>query len=202
MRPFMAELSLLQTMRADVEATVHPNYKLFGPTAFWTRVIGKVLLNPNVRAVLMFRVGHALAVRGLTPLAMYLRGRIVRNAGADIHPLATIGPGFHMVHSTGVTIGPDAVVGKNLRMHHGSTIGVAQHLGGLEWASAKIGDDVVIGAHAVLIGDVTVGDGAQIGANAVVTRDVVAGQRVVGIPAHPIGESRDAHESAGGTQKR
>jgi serine O-acetyltransferase len=184
----MAEQSLLRTMRADVEATVHPNYRLFSTGTFWRRAIGKVLLNPNVRAVLMFRVAHALAGRGLTPLAMLLRGRIVRISGADIHPMAQIGAGLHLVHSSGVTIGPDVIMGARARLHQGVTIGGPEYLGGTEWGHQRIGDDVLIGAHAVLLGDLTIGDGARVGANAVVTRDVADGQAVAGVPAVPVGD--------------
>src|SRR5437764_15188792 len=104
----MAELSLLRTMRTDIEATVHQNYRLYSDRVFWARVIAKLLVSPNVRAVLTFRLAHALARRGLMPIALFLRARSVRRSGADIHPLATIGPGLHLVHSSGIVIGPNA----------------------------------------------------------------------------------------------
>jgi serine O-acetyltransferase len=178
--------SLLDTVRADVEATTHPNYRLYSNGKFWTRALGKALLSPNVRAVITFRLAHHLAKRGLSPLAMWLRGRAVSRSGADIHPMATIGPGFFLPHSTGVVIGPDVVIGARVRIYQGVTLGEPVHLGAGEWAAPRVGDDVVIGAHAVVLGAVQIGDGAVVGANSVVTADVPAGAVVAGIPAKPV----------------
>jgi serine O-acetyltransferase len=181
---------LLATVRADVEAATHPNFRLYSKATFWTRALGKALLSPNVRAVITFRVAHVVAVRGLLPVAMWLRGRAVSKSGADIHPLATIGPGLFVPHSSGVVIGPDVVVGARARIYQGVTLGEPVHLGGGEWAAPHVGDDVVIGAHAVVLGAVKIGDGAVVGANSVVTTDVaphtvVAGAagRVIDTPA-------------------
>src|SRR5438270_13585722 len=98
-------------IRADIEATTHANFRLHSNARFWTRALAKALLSPNVRAVITFRLAHHLAKHKLLPLAMWLRGRAVSRSGADIHPLATIGPGLFLPHSSGVVIGPDVVVG-------------------------------------------------------------------------------------------
>lgn len=177
---------LRDVLRADVEATTHANFRLYSTGRFWLRALGKVALAPNVRAVLTFRLAHALAGRGLLPVALWLRARALRRSGADLHPRATIGPGLFLVHSAGVVIGPDAVVGARARIHQGVTIGDPVHVGGGRWVSPRLGDDVTVGAGAVLLGEITVGDGATIGANAVVTKDVPAGTTVVGIPARPV----------------
>lgn len=181
--------ALLDVMRADVEASTHPNFKLYPPGVFWARALGKLLLAPNVRAVLWFRVAHAFASKPLLyPLALWLRGRIQRSSGADIHPRATIGPGLFIVHSSGVVIGPEVVVGARCRLHQGVTLGEPVHVGGGVWRAPRIGDDVTLGAHAVVLGDITVGDRAVVGANAVVTSDVAPRTVVAGVPAKVIRE--------------
>jgi serine O-acetyltransferase len=185
---------LLATVRADIEAATHANYRLYSNAKFWTRALGKALLSPNVRAVITFRVAHHLAKRGLLPVAMLLRGRAVSKAGADIHPLATVGPGLFLPHSSGVVIGPDVVIGARVRIHQGVTLGDPVHVGAGEWTAAKVGDDVTIGANAVILGAVTIGDGAVIGANSVVTSDVAPGTVVAGVPARVLREQGSAEQ--------
>jgi serine O-acetyltransferase len=182
----MSDESLMAILRADVEAATHPNFRLYSNRVFWTRALGKLLVSPSIRAVVTFRIAHALAARGLAPLAMLLRARALRRSGAEIHPRASIGPGLLLVHSSGVVIGPDVVIGARCRIHQGVTLGEPVHLGDGVWAAPKVGDDVVLGAHAVLLGKVTVGDRAMVGANAVVTTDVAPDTRVAGVPARPI----------------
>lgn len=178
--------SLLRLVRADIEATTHANFRRYSDAQFWLRAVGKLLTGPNVRAVLTYRMAHALAERGLLPLALRLRARSLRRSGAEIHPRARIGPGLLLVHSSGVVIGPDVVIGARARIHQGVTLGEAVHTGDGVWAAPQLGDDVVLGAHAVLLGAVRVGDRAVVGANAVVTSDVAAGTTVAGVPARPI----------------
>jgi serine O-acetyltransferase len=181
-----SEPGLLATIRADIEAGTHPNFRLYSNAQFWTRALGKALLSPNMRAVITFRFAHLLAKRKLLPLAMWLRGRAVSKAGADIHPFASIGQGLFLPHSTGVVIGPDVVVGARARIYQGVTLGEPVHVGGGEWTAPQVGDDVVIGAHAVVLGAVTIGDGAVVGANSVVTTDVAPHTVVAGAPARVI----------------
>ena len=181
-----SELPLLQVIRADIEATTHPNFRLYSNAVFWRRALAKALVSPNVRAVITFRVAHALALRGLTPIALLLRARALRRSGAEIHPLATIGPGLNLVHSSGVVIGPEVVIGARARIHQGVTLGEPVHVGGGEWAAQHVGDDVVLGAHAVVLGNIKIGDRAAVGANSVVLHDVDADTTVVGAPAKPI----------------
>jgi len=139
-----------------------------------------VLGYPGVHAIWAYRAHHALWRRGHR-LAARLLSQAARSAtGIEIHPGATIGRRFFIDHGMGVVIGETAEVGDDVMIYHDVT------LGGRSLHRTKrhptIGDGVVIGAGARVLGPVTVGAGAQIGANAVVVRDVPAGAVVVGVP--------------------
>jgi serine O-acetyltransferase len=179
------ELPFWQLVRADVQATTHANFKLYSDTRFWLRAMAKLVVSPNVRAVLTYRIAHELAKKRLLPLALLLRSRAIRTSGAELNPLARIGPGLYLVHSIGVGIGAYVVIGANCKIHLGVVIGPQP----LEQSGPKytvIGDDVFIGTHAVIIGGVTIGDGAVIGANAVVMRDVAPYTVVSAPPARTV----------------
>jgi serine O-acetyltransferase len=104
--------------------------------------------------------------------------------GIEIHPGAAIGRRVVIDHGMGVVIGETAVVGDDVLIYHGVT------LGGKEYTTAKrhptIGNRVLLGAGAKIIGNVTIGDDAKIGANAVVTKDVPAGTVVVSSQNRPL----------------
>lgn len=182
-----AELSLVALLRADIEATTHRNYRLYSNARFWARAVVKLLVSPNVRAVVTYRFAHVLAGKGFLPLALLLRVRAIRNAGAEINPLATIGPGLYLAHSIGVGIGAHVVIGSGCTLHLGSVIGPQATGQTGDPAYTIIGDNVSIGTHAVIVGGVTVGDGAVIGANAVVMRDVEPYTVVSASPARVVG---------------
>jgi serine O-acetyltransferase len=185
--PAQDAMSVWQLIRSDIEVTTHPNFRLYSNRRFWLRAAGKSLLSPNVRAVVMYRIAHVLARKRLLPLALLLRTRGIRISGAELNPLAEIGPGFHMVHGVGVGIGAFVRIGKNCKIHLGAVIGPQP----VEKDGAKytvIGDNVFIGTHAVVLGGLTIGDGAVIGANAVVMRDVEPYTVVSASPARPIAQ--------------
>jgi serine O-acetyltransferase len=186
-RPQPGELTFRQLVRADIEATTHPNFRLYSNRRFWLRSFAKLLFSPNVRVVITYRIGHALAQRGLLPLALILRTRGIRKSGAELNPLAKIGPGLYLAHSIGVGVGAYVEIGANCTLHLGSVIGPQTHGGGGPQRTV-IGNDVFIGTHAVVVGGVTIGDGAVIGANAVVLRDVEPYTVVSAPPARSVGQ--------------
>lgn len=188
------ELPLFTLLRSDIEATTHPNFRLYSNTRFWARAIVKLLVSPNVRAVVIYRVARALARRGFLPVALLLRARSMRTTGAEINPQATIGPGLYLAHSIGVGIGAYVVIGSNCTINLGVVIG-PQPMGQTGPQYTVIGDDVFLGTHAVIVGGVSVGDGAVIGANAVVMRDVEPYTVVSASPARVVGQ-RDRGTSA------
>jgi serine O-acetyltransferase len=120
--------------------------------------------------------------------------------GIEIHPGATIGRRFFIDHGMGVVIGETAEIGDDVTLYHGVT------LGGTSWAKGKrhptVGDGVVIGAGAKVLGPLVVGANARVGSNAVVVKDVPAGATVVGIPARVAGASDPQEETRRETARR
>ncbi|MCK5913980.1 MAG: serine O-acetyltransferase [Desulfuromusa sp.] len=145
---------------------------------------------PGFHAMLFYRLSHRLWNRNFKFL-----GRLVSHAGRfmtgiEIHPGATIGHGFFIDHGMGVVIGETAEIGDNCTLYHGVT------LGGTSWAKEKrhptLGNNVIIGSGAKILGPFKVGDDSKIGSNSVVVKEVPATATVVGIPGRVVlsGEKR------------
>jgi serine O-acetyltransferase len=139
-----------------------------------------VLGYPGLHAIWAYRLHHALWMRGLRLPARLISQATRAVTGVEIHPGAQIGRRFFIDHGMGVVIGETAEIGDDVMMYHDVT------LGGRSLRRTKrhptIGDGVIIGAGARVLGPVVVGKGAQVGANAVVVRDVPDGAIVVGVP--------------------
>ena len=138
----------------------------------------------GVQALLLHRMAHALHEAGV-PLAPRLLANATRvGTGVEIHPAADIGQALFIDHGAGVVIGETAEIGRDVTLYQGVT------LGGTGFARGKrhpsVGDDVVIGSGAKLLGPIAVGDRAKIGANSVVVHDVPANSTVVGNPGNPV----------------
>lgn len=135
---------------------------------------------PGVHALILYHAGHALWNANLKWLARCVSHLARFLTGIEIHPGATIGRRFFIDHGMGVVIGETAEIGDDCTLYHGVT------LGGTSWEKGKrhptLGNGVVIGAGAKVLGPIVVGDNARIGSNAVVVRDVEAGTTVVGVP--------------------
>ena len=135
---------------------------------------------PGLHALWFYRASHWLWTHDLRTLGRWVAhwGRWL--TGIEIHPGAQIGPGLFIDHGMGVVIGETAVVGAYVTLYHGVT------LGGVSWRKEKrhptLGDHVVVGAGAKILGPITVGDYSRIGANSVVVKDVAANSVVVGVP--------------------
>ncbi|MGI8416083.1 MAG: serine O-acetyltransferase EpsC [Nakamurella sp.] len=142
------------------------------------------LVYSGVHAVWLHRIAHRMWLRGgmfRLPARMLSQfSRVL--TGIEIHPGATIGRRLFIDHGMGVVIGETAEVGDDVLMFHGAT------LGGVSMSKGKrhptVGDRVLIGAGAKVLGPITIGDDAKVGANAVVVRDVGPGQVAVGVAAH------------------
>lgn len=140
------------------------------------------LTYPGVHALWIYRLAHHLWNLGsVAKLPARVISQVARMlTGVEIHPGAVIGRRFFIDHGMGVVVGETAEVGDDVLMFHTST------LGGRSMSKGKrhptVGDRVMIGAGAKVLGPITLGDDAQIGANAVVVRDVPAGSVAVGVP--------------------
>ena len=154
----------------------------------------EVLTNyPGLHALLLHRVAHWLWGVGLKWLARTLSTLTRWLTGIEIHPGATIGRRFFIDHGMGVVIGETTVIGDDVTLYQGVT------LGGTSWNKGKrhptIGDGVVVGAGAKILGPFEVGAGAKVGSNSVVTKAVPAGATVVGIPGRVIEKDKDEQSS-------
>ena len=140
-----------------------------------------ILCYPGFQAVLIYRLSNIMWKAKLKLIARITAniGRIV--TGIEIHPAAKIGKKLFIDHGIGVVIGETAVIGDGCTLYHGVT------LGGVSWKKGKrhptLGDKVIIGAGAKVLGPITIGNGSKIGSNAVVLEDVPDRTTVVGIPA-------------------
>ena len=149
---------------------------------------------PGLHAILLHRLNHWLWKKRL-----YLLARISAHfarfiTGIEIHPGATIGQRFFIDHGMGIVIGETAEIGDDVSIYHGVT------LGGTTWQKGKrhptLGNNVVIGAGAKVLGPITIGEGSRVGCNAVVVKDTPPGATVVGVPGHVIVKRDDDDKSA------
>ncbi|WP_333672267.1 serine O-acetyltransferase [Elioraea tepidiphila] len=143
-----------------------------------------VLCYPGVHAIALHRVAHRLWRWGLRLPARMLSHISRMLTGIEIHPAARIGRRLVIDHGDGVVIGETAEIGDDVLMYHQVTLGGTSLAGGKRHPT--IGDKVILGAGAKILGPIVVGEGARVGANAVVLSDVPPGQTVVGIPARPV----------------
>jgi len=139
---------------------------------------------PGVHAVAMHRIAHTLWQRGWRYLPRWLSFIARMFTHIDIHPGACIGERFFIDHGVGVVIGETAEIGRDVTLYHGVT------LGGTSWNPGKrhptLGDHVVVGAGAKILGPITVGHHVRIAANSVVIDPVPDGVTVVGIPGRAV----------------
>ena len=143
-----------------------------------------ILCYPGFHAMLFYRLSHWFWTN-----QFFLLGRFVSHlgrffTGIEIHPGARIGRSFFIDHGMGVVIGETAEIGDNCTLYHGVT------LGGTSWAKEKrhptLGDNVVVGSGAKILGPFTVGDNSKVGSNSVVVKEVPPNATVVGIPGRVV----------------
>jgi serine O-acetyltransferase len=173
---------MLQRVREDIGC-------VFGRDPAARNAFEVLTTYPGLHAVLMHRLCHRLWLARFKWLARLLSNVARLFTGIEIHPGAEIGRRFFIDHGMGVVIGETAVVGDDCTLYHGVT------LGGTSWEKGKrhptLGNDVVVGAGAKVLGPILIGDGARIGSNAVVVKQVPPGGTVVGVPGRVIERAAD-----------
>ncbi len=151
------------------------------------RFLQPLMYFKGYQAVQAYRVGHWLWHKGRRDMALFVQMRISEMFGVDIHPAARIGKGIMIDHAHSIVIGETAVVGDNVSMLHSVTLGGTGKEDGDR--HPKIGDGVLIGAGAKVLGNIHVGANSRIAAGSVVLADVPCCKTVAGVPARIVGEA-------------
>ena len=140
-----------------------------------------LLLYQSIHVLIFYRIAH-----GLYKIKLFFLARLISQlgrffTGIEIHPGAKIGKGLFIDHGMGVVIGETAEIGDNVTIYHGVTLGGTGKDKGKRHPT--IGNNVISGCGAKILGPISIGDGAKIGANSVVLKNVPKGKTAVGIPA-------------------
>lgn len=171
------ETGLWQDLRGDVTC-------VFARDPAARNLVEVLLAYPGVHAVLLHRISHRMWKAGWKLSARLLAAFARWLTHVDIHPGATIGKRFFIDHGAGVVIGETTEIGNDVTLYHGVT------LGGTTWNKEKrhptLGDNVLVGAGAKILGAITLGNNVRVGANSVVVKDVPPCCTVIGIPGRII----------------
>ncbi|MAC81261.1 MAG: serine O-acetyltransferase [Rhodobacteraceae bacterium] len=151
------------------------------------RLLQPILYFKGFQAVQAYRIAHWLYQHGRFDLAYFIQMRVSELYSIDIHPAAKVGRGIMIDHAHSVVIGETAVVGDNVSMLHGVTLGGTGKEDGDR--HPKIGNGVLIGAGAKVLGNITVGHCSRIAAGSVVLQEVPPCKTVAGVPAKIVGEA-------------
>ncbi|GIW34710.1 serine O-acetyltransferase [Meiothermus sp.] len=170
-------MRLIERLKEDVQAVLERDPAARG-------ALEAILFSPGMHALWMHRLNHWLWRANFKFLARVLAHLTRMLTGVEIHPGARIGRRVVIDHGMGIVIGETAEVGDDVMIYHGVT------LGGTGFTREKrhptIGNGVLLGAHAVVLGPIVVGAGAKVGAGAVVTKPVPPGATAIGNPAQII----------------
>ena len=167
------ELAMFATIREQIDTVFRED-----PAAKSTLEI--LLCYPGLHAILVHRVAHRLYKAGMPLLPRVLSQFCRWITGIEIHPGATIGRRFFIDHGMGVVIGETAEIGDDVLLYQGVTLGGTGKECGKRHPT--LGNHVIVGTGAKVLGNIRIGDGSRIGAGSVVVHTVPAGSTVVGIP--------------------
>ena len=156
--------------------------------------LGVIFLYPSFHAMFFYKIGNILWRYNLKFLARLIMHFARIFTGIEIHPAAKIGSNFFMDHGLGIVIGETTEIGENVTIYQGVTLGgimpsVESDLQRNQKRHPTVGNNVIIGSGAQILGAINIGDEARIGANSVVSRDVPANVTVAGVPAREFARS-------------
>ncbi len=156
--------------------------------------LGVIFLYPSYHVMLFYKIGNILWRYNLKFLARLIMHFARIFTGIEIHPAAKIGSNFFMDHGLGIVIGETTEIGENVTIYQGVTLGgimpsVESNLQRNQKRHPTVGNNVIIGSGAQILGAINIGDDARIGANSVVSRDVPANVTVAGVPAREFARS-------------
>jgi serine O-acetyltransferase len=177
---YESDPDLGQAARADVTA-------VFDRDPACLRFIQPILFFKGYQAIQAYRIGHWLWQNNRRDMSYFVQMRVSEVFGVDIHPAAKIGRGIMIDHAHSIVIGETAVVGDNVSMLHSVTLGGTGKEDGDR--HPKIGNGVLIGAGAKVLGNITIGHCTRIAAGSVVLHDVPPCKTVAGVPARIVGEA-------------
>jgi serine O-acetyltransferase len=180
-RPFKKVVDYFKMIRHDIDSVLERD-----PAARSTLEI--LLAYSGLHAIWLHRINHWLWKHNFKLLARWFAQAARGLTGIEIHPGATIGEGFFIDHGMGVVIGETAEIGRNVTIYHGVTLGGTNLNKGKRHPT--LGDRVVIGAGAKVLGAITIGEDSRVGANAVVVKSVPPNSVVVGVPGQIVQRSQ------------
>ena len=183
---FNSQVQLVEAAAVDLQAVLDRD-------AACNSLLEPFLFFKGFQSLQVHRVAHALWKSHRRLAALALQSQVSRALGVDIHPAAQIGYGILMDHATNVVIGETAIIGNYVSILHGVSLGG----NGKEKGDRhpKVGDGVMIGAHAQLLGNIRIGKGAKIGAGAVVLENVPPHTTYAGVPAEKVGRTAESMPS-------
>lgn len=171
---FIAILILISVLfRSEIRAVFERD-----PAA--KNILEVILLYSGLHAIIAYRVSHTVYLAKIPFLPRFISQLAKFFTGIEIHPGATIGKGFFIDHGMGVVIGETSIIGDNVTLFQGVTLGGTGKEKGKRHPT--LGNNIVVGTGAKILGNINIGDGVMIGANAVVIKDVPTDSTVVGVP--------------------
>lgn len=152
-----------------------------------------LLLYPGLHAIWWYRIAHVFQTHGMKFVARAISQHAAKTTGVEIHPGATIGRRFFIDHGHGVVIGETTEIGDDVTLYQGVTLGGTGKFTGKR--HPNIGNNVMVGSGAKVLGPITIGDNTNVASGAVVLQDIPANSTAVGVPAQVVRQNGERVDS-------